>query len=340
MVRSAVSFVRRVMWEGTLGHASYAVGLLRRRPDYIEERWEGTAVTPVGKVAVFVHYDLGGVVHDYVLHYLRQLRQAGFRILFVSNAPSLPAESRAALTALCALIVRRRNVGYDFGAFKDGIGLLGNLEAVDELLLVNDSVYGPFFDLKTVLANADPQKAAVWSITDSWERRYHLQSYFLLFRGKALRHPAFAAFWRNVRYVQSKTWVVQKYEVGLSRAMLRAGLRCAALYPYRRAAMGVTEAVRLGGALSLETLDDCRRRYLVMLYDRVSRGVPLNTSHFFWDYLIGEMGCPFLKRELLQKNPADIPYVDCWETVIRRNSDYDTDLILKHLEVSLRDRCA
>ena len=69
---------------------------------------------------------------------------------------------------------------------------------------------------------------------------------------------------------------------------------------------------------------------------RKSRGVriPMNSSHFFWDHLIVRMGCPFLKRVLLRENPAQIP----WQEVIQSATEYDTDLIARHLERTLRRR--
>ena len=71
---------------------------------------------------------------------------------------------------------------------------------------------------------------------------------------------------------------------------------------------------------------------------RWERGLPLNSTHHFWDYLIGEMACPFLKRELLERNPMGIPSLRRWESLLRGTFDYDTDLILRHLEAQARDR--
>jgi lipopolysaccharide biosynthesis protein len=50
------------------------------------------------------------------------------------------------------------------------------------------------------------------------------------------------------------------------------------------------------------------------------------------------MGYPFIKRDLLQKNPVSIPYLARWPEVIGSVSDYDTDLIVRHLETSLKNR--
>jgi hypothetical protein len=79
-------------------------------------------------------------------------------------------------------------------------------------------------------------------------------------------------------------------------------------------------------------------KYIANIYGAVSSGVPLNPTHFFWDHLIGRMDCPFIKRELLLKNPGRVPLLQYWERAIQQMGDYDTDLITRHLKRSLRNR--
>lgn len=321
------------------------IALCRLRRDYIVERQPGERnLADAKRVAIYVHYDRPGRVHDYVFYYLECLRDVGFELVFVSNAPILRGEARDRLKPLCALILRRKNIGYDFGAYKDGIAALGDVANLDELLLANDSVYGPLTDLGAVIARCDPRRAAVWGITDNWFRRFHLQSYFLLFKHEALASPAFARFWNSVNYVQSKRWVTERYEIGLSRVMMQSELRCTALYPYRDAAQALAAAVASlheepeEGEKPRAAIWNEQQRFAANMFEAVERGRPLNSTHHLWDYLIGEMKCPFLKRELLERNPMGVPALQRWESMLRGTFDYDTDLILRHLEVQARNR--
>jgi lipopolysaccharide biosynthesis protein len=324
-------------------YIAVGMALFRRRDNYIVENHAGDRdLVGARRVAVFAHYDRLGYVHDYVIHYVNSLRTAGFEVVFVSNAPRLLAEAIAKLRPLCASIIRRRNIGYDFAAYKDGIGVLSNAAELDELILANDSVYGPFTELAGILSPCAPEQAAVWGITDSWFRRYHVQSYFILFKHAALINDGFARFWSNVRYVQSKRWIIERCEIGLSQAMARNGLRCAALYPYRRVAAAASAAVaamdepedkNLRSSVSVQ-----QRQFTKSMAAAIERGRPLNSTHHLWDFLISEMACPFLKRELLERNPMGVPSVQRWEKVIRKAFDYDTDLILRHLEQKVRNR--
>jgi len=219
----------------------------------------------------------------------------------------------------------------DFGAYKDGIGALQRLDRLEALLLANDSVYGPFHDLGDVIGRMNLAEADVWGITDSWERRFHIQSYFLLFGRRVLNHEAFRQFWNGVRYVQAKSWVVGHYEIGLARHLVRGGVRCRALFPYRAAATTMLAALRRRGAEEGFTPSERLQEFLAALVRAVEYGIPMNSSHFFWDHRIGEMNCPFLKRVLLRDNPARIPGLVSWQAVIQSATKYDTDLIARHL---------
>lgn len=322
------------------GYASYGVSLLRERRPQVVQRWPGAIELATAKrVAIFNHFDRNGVVHEFVQRYLDEIAATGFAIVFVSNSPKLPQETIDRLVPITALILRRTNAGKDFGAYKDGIRLAGDISRLERLLIVNDSVYGPFQPLSPVIDEMDMAKADVWAVSDSWEYRYHLQSYFLLFGPRALRSKAFRDFWDGVRYVQAKSWLIHRYEIGLTRRMLAGGLRCRALFPYRDAALAVVEAVQDKKILEDASVSALQKQYISQMFNSVDAGVPLNGMHFFWEYLITNMGCPFIKRELLRDNPARIPFLSYWQRVIAQASEtYDTDIILRHLEQSLRDR--
>ncbi|NJL72016.1 MAG: polysaccharide biosynthesis-like protein [Candidatus Competibacteraceae bacterium] len=338
-VRAARSSAMLAGYWGRLGYGATMSTLSHlARPSYVEEAVPGAVdLESARRIAVMIHYDSGGVVHEYVHYYLAQLQDVGFATIFVTNGPAPSAPDRDRVLRVCARLIRRRNVGYDFGGWKEGIAAVPDLTRLDQLLIANDSVYGPFHHVGDLVDRMSPMEADVWGMTDSWDRRYHLQSYFMLFHGAALQAPGFADFWRRLRYIQSKTWVIRRYEIGLTRAMLAANLRVKALYPYRMCAAALADAVIQHGALG-DQVDATRQDYIRMLYRLIIAGRPVNSTHFFWDYLIANMGFPFIKRELLQRNPAHIPLLTYWERVVRENSIYDTSLITRHLEMRNKNR--
>jgi lipopolysaccharide biosynthesis protein len=61
----------------------------------------------------------------------------------VSNLPLVP-EERETLRRACWQLIERPNVGYDFGAYRDAILLLGpKLRDLERLVLVNDLLWFP-----------------------------------------------------------------------------------------------------------------------------------------------------------------------------------------------------
>jgi hypothetical protein len=310
-------------------YAQVAIALCRRRRDFVRARYTGAqTIDDNHKVVVFAHYNRKGCVHDSVLYYMDALRDAGYVIVFVSNSPQLAEVALSNVLPRVALVLHRWNVGYDFGAYRDGLLALGDLTRFDQVLLANDSVYGPLFDLGGTLARCD-DGADIWSTTDSYDRGYHLQSYFLLFRRPALGNPDLMAFWRAVWPVNSRDWVIRRYEIGFTRAMRRAGLRCAALFPYDQAVTLFKERALGGTTGAYDGSAEPYRVFAAKTLDAIARGQPCNAMHHFWDLLVVEMQCPFIKRELLVYNPLQVPGVCQWRDVVNHVSGYNTDLIVR-----------
>ena len=79
-----------------------------------------------------------------------------------------------------------------------------------------------------------------FGITDSWEIRYHLQSYFLIFFPNAIRSRAFQRFWSRFPTISDKPWLIRNGEVRLTSVLARSKLRLGALCPYCMVVWAVT----------------------------------------------------------------------------------------------------
>jgi lipopolysaccharide biosynthesis protein len=208
------------------------VGRIRRRRQIVSI-WPEGEITLGPRVAVFMHFDGHGQVRTQVQRYLEELRRNGRSIVFVSNSETPAPTAMAVAQRLCDAVIMRRNIGYDFGAWADALDALGLPRAgTEEIIFANDSVLGPLLPLGDILRRLDYAHADVWGLTESWQQQHHLQSYFLAFGPAALAAPAFQKFWASVRPVPLKIFIVRAYEVGITQAMRKGGLRCEALWPY------------------------------------------------------------------------------------------------------------
>lgn len=263
------------------------------------------------RLVLFAHFDRKDEVDPYVVFYLEALCRAGSTIVFVSGSPQLQAETAEAIRPFCAGIYTRETLSLDFGSWHLAWALVEargwKLESFDELLLANDSVYGPLFDLEEM--SAKRQGADLYGVVESKEHVSHLQSFFLLWALNERTLPFLREFWRNFQYVADKDKLIQRYEIGMSVAAREQGFAVKAYIP--------DEAAR---AVELEAGDGRAALY---------RGQAVNNMLTFWDTLIAANRCPFLKTSLLVKaRPEGIERVP---KLLRQYTAYDPRLVEEHV---------
>jgi len=338
-IRTALRWVK---WY-TVIQAAVLVGMLRQHRQIVS-CWPELPVTLPPKVVIFVHFDRKGAVRPQLLSYMREFAAGGRAIVFVTNAGLLKPEAEASLREICSAIIIRRNRGYDFGAWREAIEHLGLPRAdTEELILVNDSVFGPLRPIGDVLEKLDYGTADIWGLTESWQTRYHLQSFFLAFGPAALRSAAFAKFWVDVRPVPAKSYIVKIYEVGITQTMLKAGLRCAAIWPYDALTSMVDEAA-LARLLAAEESDlgktdpihVTRKLQVMKVRDCVARRIAMNPTSDLWRQLLLS-GFPFIKRELLRDNPTEVQDIGDWANVAREIFGAAPETILADLRLMMKD---
>lgn len=213
-----------------------------------------TAHAPVRRrVAIFSHYDRRGIIDDYVVFYLQHLKEVAEAVIFVSDGDVPPSEG-AKLRDITAYRILGRHGEYDFGSYKRGFqfaGELGLLAGVAELILCNDSCYGPILPLPRVFATMDHQPVDCYGITlshygiEKRGDRYvevdncpHLQSYFVVAREQVFRAQCFASFLASIAPLSDKMDVIVQYEIGFSRMLLSNGYKLGSYVPENEAFVG------------------------------------------------------------------------------------------------------
>ncbi len=328
-------------WKAEIGARFSLLASYLRRDQQVVSVWPHSSVALGPRVAVFVHFDPAGSVQDFVTNYVAALQKAGLSVVFVSNCPTLDETSVTKLRALCSSIILRNNMGHDFGAMRDALRILGlPRDNTKSVLIANDSVFGPLQDIGAILDQVDFQRADFWGATESWQHRYHLQSFFLIAGRRALESTAWKNFWRRVRLVQSRYWIVQRYEIGLTQAMLAGGMRCAALWSYEE----LTKMLPPPDVdndrqtiVGVDPVNEMRRGHIARLRNHIVAASPMNPTAEFWRQLL-MAGFPFIKRELLRNNPARIADLGDWRDVVRTVSEVDMAPFEAQLRRELRDR--
>ncbi|RKX93226.1 MAG: hypothetical protein DRP84_08785 [Spirochaetes bacterium] len=184
------------------------------------------------KICVYAHYNSENKIAPYVLYCLDKMREEGIRILFVSASRlSLINESR--LSNVVEKIIYVPNIGCDFYMWEAGIEYLSNkILEIDSLILLNSSVLGPIFSLQDFFKKMDIKNLDFWGISDSYEIRYHVQSYFLVFNRKVINSEVFRDYWSNLVPLH-KDDVIRIYEVQLSKYFNERGFTSDVYYHAR-----------------------------------------------------------------------------------------------------------
>lgn len=185
---------------------------------------------PTTKVAIYVLYQPSGLTSSTLLG-CDWLSGNGYAPLVVSNAP-LAERDLQRLKDHSWLTVERPNLGYDFGAYRDGLWVLGQRGlAPDRLVLVNDSIWFPLSDDRRMLDDLEATPGLSGTVfvarTGRSSRNAHFQSFLLSVDGPCFRHAAFQAYWKGLLLSDTRRHVLRDGEKGFSQAMLTAGLAAA-----------------------------------------------------------------------------------------------------------------
>lgn len=265
------------------------------------------------RLLIYLTYDRQNIIDDYIGYFLRSMRPIADSIVVVCNMSRIE-KGFYNLLLYADSIHYRENKGLDCGGFKDALcDFIGweQIKEYDEVILANDSFYGPFDSINKIFSEMESRSVDFWGLMKRGPGKYgstgsdpeHILSFFYVFQAPLIHSAEFQSYWEDMPYYKDYMTVVKEYERQLTRHF--------ASYGY--------------------------------VYDTYADTAPNETSNlknqfFQCDYLSFEMiakrNFPFLKRKQLsyntlyfqtQENPIlSIEYID-------KFTDYDTALIWKNL---------
>jgi len=179
------------------------------------------------RLAVFAAYSESETIPDYVIIYLKELKKFAKTIIFVTDN-DLSEYEKDKIRDLTSTIICGRHEEYDFGSYKRGYHYAKQenlLRNHDELILCNDSCFGPISGFEKLFDTMSNEKCEFWGVTDSSNFSYHLQSYFICLSADAFRHAAFANFLDRVRKQKTVQDVIRQYELKLTELLISQGFK-------------------------------------------------------------------------------------------------------------------
>ncbi|WP_448380809.1 rhamnan synthesis F family protein [Gloeomargarita sp.] len=258
---------------------------------------------------LFCHFHPDGVIYDYTKRLCLFFENLGVNVVFVSCY--LTSESEEWLSQNVSSLIVRKNMGRDFGAWKDGIAFLkeNNLyDTCSELYLINDSVFCiiPYLDEVYFQKNFIQDKDTDFiGLTESFQISYHIQSYCLKFNKKVIKSSEFQDFWNEFPLVNQKSHIIEEGEIKLSRVLINAGFTHKAIYGFEYL-LSINTLANLFGILyelqlSSSIVSKKINEYILdelFLFELTQ----VNPTHRYWLLLLTAK-CPFIKRDLIRSNP-------------------------------------
>ena len=267
------------------------------------------------RAGIFLFYDPEGKVDDYILGCLGSLQQHMDYLLVVSNS-SLDETNRKRLESVSSEVMERKNVGYDVGAYRDGLRHLGwdHMGDYDELVLFNYTFFAPIHPWAGLFERTDKWDTDFWGITEHDEVRphpflpklvmpRHIQSHWIAVRASLSTTKDWRTYWEDMPPIESYNDSIQWHESRFTGYFNALGYRHEVAY----------------------NVDD----------------YPSANPVFDNANLLLQDGCPILKRRNLFHNPLHLDRfaiigADMLEQA--RLAGYDTDLILSNLARTSKPR--
>jgi lipopolysaccharide biosynthesis protein len=240
------------------------------------------------RIAVIAQFSQQNHISRSLNTMIAELLGAGYRVVVSSSCPSPSKLIFDDFVRDRVTVLRKPNLGYDFGSWACGLAWDPDISRAKHVMLVNDSLLGPFAGFEKVLAGFHESKADVYGLTDTTQFGYHLQSYFLGFANGVLEEQAMGRFWMSIRDETNKQRVIQRNEIGFSRLLRREGFVSEAAFPYWRSVIAGENPTIRG-----------------------------------WEKLL-ERGFPFVKREIV-RNPEVAPQGERVAGVVRRRFGVDIE---------------
>ena len=213
-----------------------------KKPTFSKESIEGIwhfekAPAQKRRIAIVASYFGDGKLSATLIYLLKGLHEVVDNIVLVGDCPVLPEEVKK-LEGMVAVAKFERHEQYDFGSYRRGLeicrkeGLLGSCD-IDELVVLNDSNYGPLYPLSESFCVMREKKCDFWGYTGyDLSGHKHISSYFYVFRRAIIDSGILDEFLLQVKGRLTRDVVIERFEVCLTQHLAGNGFSWDTYVPF------------------------------------------------------------------------------------------------------------
>lgn len=169
-----------------------------------------------------------GVIGEDDLFLLKELNECASYVVVVVNGE---LKNRDNLQYLADKIIYRKNTSYDAGAYKEALlkqECREVIEKSDELILCNNSFWGPFVHFSCIFKEMEKSKADFWGLTSTnYTIFQYVHSFFLVYRKVVLKSGILYRYFEEHIDKEKMTYfgVYAGFENGLSQELIKNGFQ-------------------------------------------------------------------------------------------------------------------
>ncbi len=179
------------------------------------------------RLCIFSFFDYEGKVDQYVINILEQLKKNVEKLIVVING-EIGEQEKEKIQVITADIFVRPNLGFDSGAYKFVFNKIGKngLMNYEQLILCNDTFYGPFTPIDNLLIKINESKADFGGLCYAETNiMNYIHSFFLVFNQTILTDGIlYDYFQKNINEQESDIKnVYLNFELGLFNCLVQGG---------------------------------------------------------------------------------------------------------------------
>lgn len=188
-------------------------------------------------VILYVFHEITPMVLFFDKH---TFKKEGYDFIYVVNDVTITNEELAKLNmSNITKVIKRKNIGNDFGAWSDAVLELDLQDKYDNIIFLNSSVYGPVVNVTNdsnwcdIMLNGLSDEVKLFGSTINGAYNFHVQSYAFCMTTETLKYLIEKGIFKK-GLNPSKDDLIKNYELRMSKLILDKGWNIGCLIGYTR----------------------------------------------------------------------------------------------------------
>ncbi len=232
---------------------------------------------------LIAHWDPEEIIDPYVEQLCIHFKSIGFKVV-LSSAKYLKSNSVLEhWQTFSDAIIYRTCAGYDFTSWKAAFDCFPSLYHCNELILTNDSYFGPFGSFGIIHKQIKKISCDFWGMTFSTDIAPHLQSFYIVIKKQVLTHFCFKQYIESIPISDNRKEAIQfetSFALWFYMHGFKAGVYCMIQNKYLSA---------------------------------------INPAFYYHDKLL-QYGVPLFKRDIIYTYEGFCTFLNCKDTFINKKN--------------------